>query len=257
MCRWLSYSGTPIHLEKLLFDPLHTLIEQSLHARKAKVATNGDGFGVGWYADRPTPGIYRDVLPAWNDTNLKSLAHQIRSNLFFAHVRASTGTATSRDNCHPFHYRQWLFMHNGQIGGYNKVRRRLDALIPDALYEHRHGTTDSELFFILMIHFGLIDDPIGALKRTLAVISEEMRRAEIEEPFRMTAAFSDGVRVFAVRHASDPNPPSLYWSVEGGDTIIVSEPLDEVRGHWKQVPPSHVLISEPGGKAKLRSLSAC
>jgi len=42
MCRWLTYSGRPIYLEKLLFEPVNSLIQQSLHARKARVATNGD-----------------------------------------------------------------------------------------------------------------------------------------------------------------------------------------------------------------------
>jgi hypothetical protein len=32
----------------------------------------------------------------------RSLSRQIRARTFFAHVRASTGTATTRANCHPF-----------------------------------------------------------------------------------------------------------------------------------------------------------
>ena len=70
-------------------------------------------------------------LPAWNDANLKSLSHQIRSSLFLAHVRASTGTATARQNCHPFSNEQWMFMHNGQIGGYDRLRRTLESMIDD------------------------------------------------------------------------------------------------------------------------------
>ncbi|MBM3521755.1 MAG: class II glutamine amidotransferase, partial [Alphaproteobacteria bacterium] len=101
MCRWLAYSGRPVYLEQLLFQPEHSLISQSLRARRSRVTTNGDGFGVGWYGARPEPGLYRDYRPAWNDENLRSLAEQIRSGVFFAHVRASTGTATSRSNCHP------------------------------------------------------------------------------------------------------------------------------------------------------------
>jgi predicted glutamine amidotransferase len=54
--------GRPIFLETLLFEPEFSLIAQSLHARKAVVATNGDGFG--WYGERPVPGLYRDILPA-------------------------------------------------------------------------------------------------------------------------------------------------------------------------------------------------
>ena len=49
MCRWLTYCGDPIYLDKVLFEPRNSLISQSLRARHSHVTTNGDGFGVGWY----------------------------------------------------------------------------------------------------------------------------------------------------------------------------------------------------------------
>ncbi|TSD86897.1 class II glutamine amidotransferase [Mycobacterium sp. KBS0706] len=251
MCRWLSYSGAPIFLEKLLFEPEFSLIAQSLHARKATVATNGDGFGVGWYGERPVPGLYRDILPAWADPNLKSLAHQIRAKMFFAHVRASTGTATSRANCHPFAQGRWLFMHNGQIGGYDRIRRRLDALIPDELYPRRGGTTDSELIFLALFGFGLETDPAGALRRTAAAIGEAMADAAIDEPFRMTAALSDGCSVWTVRYATDETPPSLFYCADDGQRLIVSEPLDGEFSQWHQVPPGHLLVTDCAGRLDL------
>ncbi|MCB2055271.1 MAG: class II glutamine amidotransferase, partial [Geminicoccaceae bacterium] len=116
MCRWLVYRGDEIFMEELILQPHNALIHQSLRARLAPTVTNGDGFGVGWYGARPEPGVFRDILPAWNDPNLRNIAQQVRSRLFMAHVRASTGTATSRANCHPFAFGRWLFMHNGQIG---------------------------------------------------------------------------------------------------------------------------------------------
>ena len=65
MCRWLAYLGAPIFLSELLFEPENSLIDQSLHARESISTTNGDGFGIGWYAHRAEPGVFRDVLPAW------------------------------------------------------------------------------------------------------------------------------------------------------------------------------------------------
>ena len=135
-------------MEDLIAAPCHSLIHQSLHAEEAKTGTNGDGFGVGWYGARPEPGLYREVRPAWSDENLRSICAQVRSPLFFAHVRAATGTATTRANCHPFVHGRWMFMHNGQIGGYGAVRRALEQLIPDDLYTARAGTTDSEALFL-------------------------------------------------------------------------------------------------------------
>jgi ergothioneine biosynthesis protein EgtC len=251
MCRWLSYCGRPRYLESLLFEPENSLIHQSLHARHAAVTTNGDGFGVGWYGERDLPGVYHEVLPAWNDGNLKSLAHQIRSPLFLAHVRASTGTATSRSNCHPFSHGQWLFMHNGQIGGYERVRRRLDNLIPDELYCHRHGTTDSELIFYLLFRYGLERDPPGALRKTIQAVVYAMAEAEVDEPFRMTAALANGRSIVALRYSTDERPPSLYWSEIDGDLTVVSEPLDAQNDQWNEVPTGHLLTVEHAGAVGL------
>ncbi|MEM7670705.1 MAG: class II glutamine amidotransferase, partial [Pseudomonadota bacterium] len=107
MCRWAAYIGEPIFLEEIVTAPEQSLIQQSLHANKAATEVNADGFGLAWYGERPEPGLYRDVLPAWSDDNLRSLAAQVRSRLFMAHVRASTETATSRNNCHPFAVGRW------------------------------------------------------------------------------------------------------------------------------------------------------
>ncbi len=62
MCRWAAYRGDPLYLEELVSSPAHSLIEQSHCATRAKTATNGDGFGIAWYGDRPEPGRYRDIL---------------------------------------------------------------------------------------------------------------------------------------------------------------------------------------------------
>lgn len=255
MCRWLAYSGRPIYLDAALFEPENSLIEQSLHARMGRSTTNGDGFGIGWYGGREQPGLFRDILPAWNDDNLLSVSEQICSGLFFAHVRASTGTQTSRANCHPFRYGRWLFMHNGAIGGYDQVRHQLDLLIDPAFYPRRAGTTDSETFFYLMIGNGLEEDAEGALARTLAQVVAVMDEAGVEAPFHMTAALSDGKRIHALRWSNDKRSPSLYHGkpcfdaargVEAETIAILSEPLDSNRENWTAVPEAHLLVAEGG-----------
>ena len=256
MCRWLSYLGPETYLDSLLFEPKYSLVQQSLAARKSVSATQGDGFGLGWYGDHADPGLYREALPAWNDRNLRSLARQLRARLFFAHVRASTGTDTSRSNCHPFAHDKWLFMHNGQIGGYDRLRRRLEALIPDALYPFRAGSTDSETAFYLLFRHGVEQDPVAAFRAMLGEIERERSVANIDEPLRFTAALSDGSRVVAVRYASDDKPPSLYWRQDGGTTIIVSEPLDGEAQSWNRVPANHFLISTPDQRAMLCPVAA-
>lgn len=238
MCRWIAYVGEPVFVEDFVCVPCQSLIAQSRRSREAHTEMNADGFGLGWYGERPVPGVFRDIRPAWSDENLMSLAHQIRAPLYFAHVRASTGTATTRANCHPFSHGRHLFMHNGQIGGFERLRRKVDALIPDELYQARGGTTDSEAIFLMMIGDGLANEPRAACDRMIATVARLQAEAGIAEPFRFTAAWSDGQSIYAARYASDLQPPSLYTKAlpQRAGMLVVSEPLDGVRDGWQGVP---------------------
>ena len=128
MCRLTTYLGPEIALERIIVTPSHSLLEQSQAATEAKLATNGDGFGIAWYNDDPIPGLYRDVLPAWSDGNLPNLFRMVKSHLFLAHVRASTVGEVTRVNCHPFTSRHWSFAHNGQIAEFVKISRALETI---------------------------------------------------------------------------------------------------------------------------------
>lgn len=237
MCRWAAYIGSPVYLEDLVSKPDHSLIAQSISANECKTATNADGFGVAWYGDRGTPGIYRDTHPAWSDPNLRSLTHQVKSGLFLAHVRASTGTATSRNNCHPFTSGCWSFMHNGQVGGFETFRRRADMLIPDELYPERKGATDSEAMFLIAVSEGLFEDPKGAMERAVAILERLSREHGTTPHMRLAAAFSCGEKLFAVRYSSDSRAPTVYSHVgpNGQGRMVVSEPLSGGDG-WDEVP---------------------
>jgi glutamine amidotransferase len=136
-----------------------------------------------------------------------------------------------------------MFMHNGRIGGWDGLRRKVESAIPDDLFRHRQGTTDSEAIFLLMLANGLEDDPRGACQRTMAFIGGLVREAGGPEPLRVTAAVSDGEHIFAIRHASDATPETLYVRkrkrVDG--TLLVSEPLDDGRDDWEAIPPQSFL----------------
>ena len=242
MCRWAAFIGQPIFLDQVIENPGHSLLVQSKAAEEAKTAINADGFGVAWYDHRPQPGLYRDVLPAWSDPNLASVARQIRSGLFLAHVRASTGSAISRNNCHPFASGNWSFMHNGQIGGFEKFRRSADMLIPEELYHERKGATDSEFLFFRALYHGLDTDPAKALcqaARDLDMLSREKG----ETPhLRLSVAMSDGKRLFAARASSDHIAPTVYYRrcETSAGWMVVSEPLEDGQDGWVELPPGQI-----------------
>jgi predicted glutamine amidotransferase len=257
MCRWLAYSGSPILLDELLYKTEHSLIDQSLHARLGVETTNGDGFGVGWYgATSETPAIFRSIEPAWNERNLRELASHVESPLFLAHIRASTGTAVQQTNCHPFRFGKWLWVHNGLVREFPRVKRELALVVDKSLYTDIEGSTDSELLFYLALTLGLEDDPPGAVERMVGLVEEAGRRQGIEHPIQMTIGTADGTNVWAFRYSSEGKSRSLYYStnvrtlremyperprlqeVSDESRIIVSEPIVELAGAWNEVPES-------------------
>ncbi len=264
MCRWLAYSGSPIRLEELLVKRDRSLIDQSLHSRLGATTTNGDGFGVGWYDDSGAPRLYRSTHPAWNDRNLRELAAGVSSPLFFAHIRASTGTAIQETNTHPFRHGRWLWMHNGMIREFPSVRRELLLAVDDSLFSSIEGTTDSEAMFYLALTFGLENDPIAAVARTVGLVEAVGRRHGVEHPIQMTVATTDGSAIWAFRYSSEGQSRSLYFStrmdalkavhpeleelagLSDETRVVVSEPLGDLTGAWNEVPESHVGIVQPG-----------
>lgn len=261
MCRWMAYRGAPLRIEELLFKTDHSLIDQSLSSRSA-TPTNGDGFGVGWYGAREEPGLFRSIRPAWNDFNLRDLAAHVESHLFLAHVRAASQAAVQESNCHPFRYRNWLFVHNGEIEGIERYRRELLIAVAPHLFGHIQGSTDSEIMFYLALTFGLIEDPLGGMERMAGFVEEVARAHGVDRALWMTLGLSDGVDLYAVRYASDDDAPTLYHSRDMEDLhrlnpalkgrfaanarAVVSEPLADVADAWVSIPQRTAVVVRDG-----------
>ena len=188
MCRWMAWLGQPVLIEELLFNSPHGIVDQALHARMGAEPTNGDGFGLGWYGTEPTPAVYRSVAPAWSDANLRELAGHVESGLFLTHVRAAIGSPVQETNCHPFRHGRWLFVHNGFIADFHVIRRDLMLAIDPALFAEVTGSTDTEVVFYLALTFGLEDDPIQALERTIGFIESVAAAMGSPMPFRGASA---------------------------------------------------------------------
>jgi len=256
MCRWLAYSGSPVLLKDALYSPAHSLIDQSLHSRLGAEATNGDGFGIGWYDDQPEPGVFLSIEPAWNDRNLHELAGHVSSGHFFAHIRAAIGSAVQQTNCHPFRHGRWLFMHNGFVGDLAVIKRDLVLAVDESLYPEIGGTADTEILFYLALTFGLENDPPDAVARTIGLVEDRGHRKGVRYPFQGTIATTDGERMWVFRYSSEGKSRSLFFStsvptlrklyperqrlqeLSEDARLIVSEPLVDLPGAWTEMPES-------------------
>jgi predicted glutamine amidotransferase len=270
MCRWMAWTGQPMLLEELLFKTQHGIVDQSLHSRMGAEPTNGDGFGVGWYGVGETPGMYHSVGPAWGDANLRELAAHIESPLFFVHVRAAIGSPIQQTNCHPFRRGRWLFVHNGYIADFHRLRRDLMLAIDPDHFADVQGSTDTEVVFHLALTLGLEADPIGALERTIGLIEATAREHGVAAPVQGTFGVSDGSTLWAVRYASEGTARSLFASADAeaikrlhpenarlklmkeGDRVIVSEPFADLPGAWQEIPQATAVCVRRGGALEER-----
>jgi predicted glutamine amidotransferase len=302
MCRFLAYHGPKIELEELLYKPEHSIIKQSVAAEEREEPLNGDGWGIGWYEpDRsPEPAVYREVRPAWNDENMRRMSPLIHTPLFFAHVRAaSPGLAVQQLNCHPFPggqhtledkrdrsrkeeaRQELLFMHNGGLGAYHDVIRRLRDELGEDTYFGIRGTTDSEHAFALLqeiLETRLADHDTETLVAGVRETLEHLERLkhEVGGSEKTTWAnfcVSDGKSIVATRYASPANAraQTLYVGQAGGfvandeycgavdpeddtATLIASETLFDDDRVWESVPRNHVVAVDPDGAVEITPL---
>jgi glutamine amidotransferase len=265
----LAYSGEPLRTSTVLLDATHSLVAQSLDSPLGAETVNGDGFGVGWYPTGAVagsvPAVFHSTEPAWNDDNVRELTRAIESPLFFSHVRAAAGPPIQRTNCHPFRWENWLFMHNGFLADFAKVKRDLTFAIDPSLYPHVQGTTDSEVLFHLAITNGLTDDPVAALRATVDLVERVGRDHGIMFPMQGTVAVADGATIWTLRYSTQGRSRTLFHSVDiptiremypdaerlgrFGDHahVVVSEPLNDLPGVFVEVPESTIAVLDREG----------
>jgi predicted glutamine amidotransferase len=272
MCRFVAYQGHPIIIDDILIKPKNSLIHQSIHAQETEYPLNGDGMGLGWYVHDidNTPALFRSVMPAWNEPNFMALAPKIRTTSMFAHIRAANVGSVSLYNCHPFAYKDCLFMHNGDIGGFSHIKRDLRRRLSDEAYNWIMGQTDSEHMFALFINnvkaSGLETTALNMAQvfmQTLKEIQQIKQDKNIFEPDYVNVVMSTGHEMLAFRYVSDPSlkSSSLYYSAgeeylyrngachmlpsENDDSnqavLVVSEKLTSYVVEWHEIKPQHYL----------------
>lgn len=241
MCRFMVYKGKDeILLSELILNPTHSILTQSFDSRlrlDTRRPHNGDGFGIGYYTSPslgPEPCVFTSTIPAWNCLNLSRIASKTTSSLIFAHVRATTEGNLSDQNCHPFSYKRLMFMHNGGIGSFKRIKMKLAMSLNERWFTLVQGSTDSEWAFALFLdcldraghdpdkeegfgHSVLRKGILKTIERINALIKEVVGPEGIgEEDSRslLNFAVTDGDSVVCSRYVSSrtDEAASLFWS---------------------------------------------
>ena len=287
MCRFAAYIGAPLLINDVISKPRDSLIKQSLDAKESDIKMNGDGFGIGWYNNSVSqiPAIFVSILPAWNDMNLKNISHQITSTCFFAHVRAAGEGAVALLNCHPFHFHQFMFMHNGGIGGFKKIKLALFNLLDEDCFLNIKGETDTETLFALWLTYFFkakktmrtLNSMVTAWQQTITTIEDLQATHQVKQTTYINAAVTDGIHLTTVHYSSNPNDLlSLHYTAgkafvhtkEGlhmlpsphknhfEAILIASERLTIYENEWQEIPAQHLIAIDHNKTLQILSVKS-
>jgi glutamine amidotransferase len=284
MCRLMMYMGTPIVIDKLLYQPKNSLVNQSVNAKELEEPLNGDGFGIGWYVPEVNnePVNFVSVHPAWSNRNLRNLAPKIRTECFIAHVRAASVGEVSESNCHPFQYKNILMAHNGGVENFSRIKRKLREPLTDEFYNWIKGQTDSEHIFAYLLnqlfknHKTVTPEAVmDSFEITFRDLKKMMADTGIKEEGYLNMVFTNGLFIVGTRFVTDPSqePLTLYHSegsryvVEDGVThmmapedddhavLVVSEKLSDDK-NWTLIPANHFVVVESTGNVRIKAIKA-
>lgn len=171
-----------------------------------------------------------------------------------------------------------MFMHNGEVAQFNKIKRKLQAFLDDRFFHLPLGSTDSEWCFSLFLQhlskLADVDSPSFNYKTlhkaTLATIDSLNTWAEeagVTEPSLLNFVVTDGKSIVTTRYISSvtDEAASLWFSTgtsfeqykEGGHyrmrkddkreniVLIASEPLTFEKADWLEIPCQTCVVVTP------------
>lgn len=201
MCRVFgAVSSDPISVRHELLEADNPLIRQS--------EDHDSGWGMAVYRDlgQAAPLTERFAVAAHADGRFAP-ATEMQGRIFNVHVRRATLGGLSDANTHPFEYGPYSFAHNGTIEGYR-------ALIRPGMPEP-FGDTDSECFFLRLIHELDPENPVRSIRGVVAAIVAGHRFSGLN------FVFSDGQKLYAYKLGVF----ELFWSNRPGVAMVASEKL--------------------------------
>lgn len=211
----------------LLRCQLHRL---QAHVRLQDGEQRPDAYGFGYYhagnvllGKRPTGAPATLALP--------DLVGRVDSEALLVHARRATVGKAKDENTHPFRWHRWLFAHDGMVEGWDRVKPKLVAALPDFLRRNVTGDTDSEHLFMYFLKVlkdeGVADDldleaqAAGrALARTVRQVEAWCRDVGEQRHSRLNLVATNGRILIATRRGG----PLFYALLEG----IVPCALDEI-----------------------------
>ena len=168
-----------------------------------------DGWGVAYYIEK-TPHLIKSTDCAMEDQLFHKVSGVVSSDTVLAHIRKATQGSHSILNSHPFQYGKWVFAHNGNIKNFESVKGRLLGLIDHELKRFILGSTDSEIFFFIIL---------TELKKLHDLSNPVIKKEKLIMAVQF--ALDQIIKISGnATHRNDPTPTENYYSF-----ILTSGPI--------------------------------
>ena len=257
MCRWIAYRGETIPLEQYVTAPAHSLVVQSQRALESTAAHQ---------RRRLRHGLVRRACRARPlSRGAAGLVRRESALPLPPHPLAPLFRACARLDRHADHAAELPSLRLRALAVHaQRPDRQLVAAAPQGRgadprrglrLAHRHH------------RFGGGVPRHSRRRRRQGSARGDRARARdasptwsaarrYKEPLRFTAALANGRDLYAFRYSANDNANSLYYRESGGNVVVVSEPLDAERAHWKPVPPGHAIVARDGEPVALEPFLA-
>ena len=191
------------------------------HVALAEADPLPDAYGFGHYGNGSVL-LGKRPTGAPHALGLGELVGQLDSEALLVHSRRATVGKAKDENTQPFRFRRWLFAHDGNVEGFDLVRPKLLAALPDFLRRNIMGETDSEHVFTWFLKLlkdeGRLDDldldaavAARALAGTVRQVDAWCREAGAQRASRLNLVATNGRIMVATRR----NGPLHYALLEG------------------------------------------
>lgn len=182
------------------------------------------------------PAVYKTIQPPRGDMNYRSICANTETRCLFAHIRATSATAVTQVNNHPFTFGRISFMHNGAVSDFTEIKRAVCDLLDHDTYANIEGATDSEHVAALYVHFltngrgkesweqdysvSQMKSALQAAVKTIVELQAKLLGPKAH-PNSLNMVATDGTKLVACRFRNhiEEQPPSLYYSTKAGVTL--------------------------------------
>jgi glutamine amidotransferase len=143
MCRLFGFRS-------VINSQVHSSLVHADNAFVSQSVKHSDGWGVAYYREN-VPHLIKAIDRAVDDHIFHKVSGVVSSQTVLAHLRKATHGNLTILNSHPFQYGKWIFAHNGNLKSFDSYREDLLNNIDKELRRFVLGTTDSEIFFYLIL----------------------------------------------------------------------------------------------------------